>query len=283
MRGSASHQAAEREVLDSLLVPEGSTSLVPAIRIRSVHYRYPNGTEALAGLDLNVARGSINAVVGPSGCGKSTLLHLLARLAEPTSGTVEHGREEKSIRHPLTMVFQKDTLLPWLTVAGNVGLFFKFHHIAKSELKKRIEWLLDLAALTSFADAYPYQLSGGMRRRVAFLAAVAPLPGILLLDEPFSSLDEPTRVAIHQDVYEILRQLQITCLIVTHDLGEAISLSDEVTILTKRPGRVAARHQVTFGRERNMLELRQTPQYLALYGQLWHDLSLQILRSPENS
>jgi ABC-type nitrate/sulfonate/bicarbonate transport system ATPase subunit len=174
------------------------------------------------------------------------------------------------------MVFQKDTLLPWLTVAQNVALYFKFHPAPRAEVQQRVEWLLELAGLDGFERAYPYQLSGGMRRRVAFLAAVAPLPSLLLLDEPFSSLDEPTRVAIHQDVYAIVRRLGMTAVIVTHDLAEAISLCDEVVILTRRPGSVAVRHQVPFGNDRNMLELRQSTEFLALYGRVWHDLSEQL-------
>ena len=257
----------------------GASKDAPAISLRGVTYSYPNGTQALGGVDLDVANGSVHAVVGPSGCGKSTLLHILGGLSSPTGGTVRLSDAGDRERHGLTMVFQKDTLLPWLTVSGNIALYFKFHPRPKSEVDQRVQEMLTLAGLQSFAHAYPYQLSGGMRRRVAFLAAIAPQPRILLLDEPFSSLDEPTRIAIHQEVYRILRRLNMTCLLVTHDLAEAASLSDDVTILTSRPGRVAAQHRVSFGHgERNMLELRQTPTFLELYGRLWHDLSQQIQR-----
>jgi ABC-type nitrate/sulfonate/bicarbonate transport system ATPase subunit len=115
-----------------------------------------------------------------------------------------------------------------------------------------------------------------MRRRVAFLTAVAPLPRTLLLDEPFSSLDEPTRVEIHQDVLDIARKYEMTMVLVTHDLAEALSLCDEVLILSSQPGRVVSRHPVPFGPERVMLELRQTPDFLDMYGRLWRDLSEQI-------
>jgi ABC-type nitrate/sulfonate/bicarbonate transport system ATPase subunit len=119
-----------------------------------------------------------------------------------------------------------------------------------------------------------------MRRRVAFLAAVAAMPAVLLLDEPFSSLDEPTRVALHQDVLEIIRRLQMTVVLVTHDLAEAVSICDDVVILTNRPGSVARRVPIPFGRARNRFALRQTPEFLELYGLLWHDLSEQIRRRP---
>ena len=257
----------------------GASTDAPAISLRGVTFSYPNGTQALGGVDLDVGTGTVHAVVGPSGCGKSTLLHILAGLSAPTGGTVRFSEAGEKGRHGLTMVFQKDTLLPWLTVSGNIALFFRFHPMPKAQVQERVDQMLALAGLQAFAHAYPYQLSGGMRRRVAFLAAIAPQPRILLLDEPFSSLDEPTRIAIHQDVYAILRRLNMTCLLVTHDLAEASSLSDDVTILTSRPGRVATQHQVPFGKgERNMLELRQTSEFLDLYGRLWHDLSQQIQR-----
>jgi ABC-type nitrate/sulfonate/bicarbonate transport system ATPase subunit len=136
--------------------------------------------------------------------------------------------------------------------------------------------LLAMAGLEGFEKAYPYELSGGMRRRVAFITAMAAQPRLLLLDEPFSSLDEPTRVAIHQDVLEIVRRLGTSVVLVTHDLAEAASLCDRILILTARPGRVAVECDVPFGPERDMLALREQPDFLALNGRLWHDLSRQI-------
>lgn len=259
----------------------GSTSTATtmgsaALIVDDVHYSYPNGTEAVRGLDMTIPRGTVQGVVGPSGCGKSTLLHMLAGLSTPTSGNIEMRSAGATDRERLTMVFQKDTLLPWLTVSQNVAIFFKFHSAAKSEVTERVEWLLGVVGLTEFAGHYPYQLSGGMKRRVAFLSAVAPLPTILLLDEPFSSLDEPTRVAIHQDVHEIVRRLGMTVILVTHDLAEAITLCDNVAIFTARPARLAVSYDISFGNERAILALRQEPKFLELYGTLWHDLSQQI-------
>jgi ABC-type nitrate/sulfonate/bicarbonate transport system ATPase subunit len=178
------------------------------------------------------------------------------------------------------MVFQKDTLLPWLTVRDNVALYFRFNHASKASVRARVDELIELVGLTAFANAYPYQLSGGMRRRAALLAAVAPNPSVLLLDEPFSSLDEPTRVAVHQDMLRIIEQNRMTAVLVTHDIAEAISLCDEVVILTSRPGRVFRRHTIPFGRHRNVLELREERRFLDLYATLWHELSLQLVASP---
>jgi ABC-type nitrate/sulfonate/bicarbonate transport system ATPase subunit len=247
--------------------------------LRDVSFAYPNGTVAVTGITLQVPHGRRIGIVGPSGCGKSTLLALVAGLNRPTSGELEVNRQS-SDRHPVSMVFQKDTLLPWLTAEQNVNIFYRFHRPAdRAEVRRRSAELIRMAGLEGFESAYPYQLSGGMRRRVAFLAGVAARPEILLLDEPFSALDEPTRVAIHQDVFDIVRDLGMTVVLVTHDLAEAVSLCDEVLILSARPGTIVTRHEMPFGAERNMLELRQTPEFLDCYGTLWHELGLQIAAS----
>lgn len=254
-----------------------------AVSLRDVGFKYPGGgVQALSEVSLDLPRGIFVGIVGPSGCGKSTLLTLIAGLAKPTAGELAvNGADSR--RHLVTLMFQKDTLLPWLTVAENVKLFYRIHPRArpKEEINAFVDELLELAHLGSFRNFYPYQLSGGMKRRAAFLAAVVPAPEILLLDEPFSSLDEPTRITIHQDAYRIARRLNMTVILVTHDLAEAVSLCDEVVILTARPGRVCARYRVDLGFERNMLELRKTPTFLHLYAKLWEDLSVQIRASRE--
>jgi NitT/TauT family transport system ATP-binding protein len=248
-------------------------------RLRGVGFRYPNGTEALAGLDLDIRAGEVTGIVGPSGCGKSTTLALLAGLARPTAGTVEVAPPSRG-GHPLAMVFQQDTLLPWLTVEENVGLHFRFRG-GRREAKEEIAGLLEMIGLDGFARAYPKQLSGGMRRRAAFLAGIAPKPNVLLLDEPFSSVDEPSRVRIHQEVLGIVNRFRTTTVLVTHDLAEAITLSNRVVILSARPGRVIATHEIPFGEDRNVLGLRDSPEFLELYGRLWHELSAQIARSTD--
>jgi ABC-type nitrate/sulfonate/bicarbonate transport system ATPase subunit len=183
------------------------------------------------------------------------------------------------------MVSQKETLLPWLRVKDQVGLHFRLRHQQKTErVRTWVLDLLDLVGLREFQDAYPYQLSGGMRRRVAFLTAVAPLPQVLLLDEPFSSVDEPTRLVIHQDVFDITREYEITTVLVTHDLAEAMSLSDQLVIMTRGPGRVAAKHAMPFGRERDIVSLREHEEFLGLYGTLWRELGAQLdLGHPDRS
>ena len=255
------------------------------VRFRDVSFVYPNGTQALDRVSFDIEEGRVLAICGPSGCGKSSLLAVLAGIREATGGELEWSPDPTSRvggrggRHPTSMVFQKDTVLPWLTVRQNVGFFHTLNRDRRSEAADVVPDLLEMAGLSAFADAYPYQLSGGMRRRVAFITAMAARPRLLLLDEPFSSLDEPTRVAIHQDVLDIIKRLGTTVVLVTHDLAEAASLSDRVLILTNRPARIAADHEIPFGAERTVIDLRQRPDFLEVYGALWQDLSLQIQRA----
>jgi NitT/TauT family transport system ATP-binding protein len=256
-----------------------------ALSMRDVAFSYPDGTLAVENVSFSVRRGTKIGIVGPSGCGKSTLLALIGRFFEPSAGEITVTQADAK-RHPVAMVFQKDTLLPWLTVNDNIRRFYKWNpgRLDKAEVSNLVAELVELAGLGGFEKAYPYQLSGGMRRRVAFLTVVAARPETLLLDEPFSALDEPTRVAIHQDAYSIIQDFRMTTILVTHDLAEAISLCDEILILTARPGTVHERYAIPFGAERDMMELRQTPAFLEMYGSLWHELSTQIARSkPEEA
>jgi ABC-type nitrate/sulfonate/bicarbonate transport system ATPase subunit len=252
------------------------------LNVDKVSFAYPGGTQVLDNMSIAVPPGSITGVVGPSGCGKSTLLALLAGLLQPGSGRIAWSRDDaQPARHPLTMMFQKDTLLPWLTVEDNIGLHFRVSNsrLGKSEQKARIAELVHLAGLDGAERKFPYQLSGGMRRRTAFLASVAPHPRTLLLDEPFSALDEPTRIGIHQDIFNIVKREGITVLLITHDLGEAISLSDQVMVLTSQPATVFKHFDIPFGAERNFLGMREHPGFLELYGQVWEQLAVQIQRS----
>jgi NitT/TauT family transport system ATP-binding protein len=258
------------------------------VAFERVSYSYDTGVKALEDVTVAIPKGRSIGVIGPSGCGKTTLLYLLAGIYAPSEGAIawetdDSQRGRRRGRDPrLSMVFQKDTLLPWRTVTGNIELFATYNRgINRQALRERTRELIELASLHGFEDAYPNQLSGGMRRRVQFLAAVAPSPKVLLLDEPFSALDEPTRIRIHQDVFEILRVLGTTMIIATHDLAETISLCDEVIILSSRPGRIHSRHVIPFGEERNMMELRQTPEFLEIYATLWEQLRGQIERAPK--
>jgi NitT/TauT family transport system ATP-binding protein len=263
------------------------------------HVQFSYGSQVvLEDISARILPGSIVGIVGPSGCGKSTLLGVVSGLLRPDRGTVELNLD--SGRHPLSMVFQRDTLLPWLTVAENVQLFTRFRKHGRrqtiprlsnrrlSTLRKseqfdaRLDELLAIVGLTGSEAKYPYQLSGGMRRRLAFLVAVAADPELLLLDEPFSSVDEPTRIGIHQDVFRTTKLMKMTTILVTHDLAEAVSLCDRIFILRMTPSVVVHTHEIAFGDDRRMLELRETPEFLAAYARVWHDLSQEIAKGQEN-
>jgi NitT/TauT family transport system ATP-binding protein len=264
---------------------DADTRVPVLVTLDRVGFAYRDGTRAVDSVSLEVGTGRVISVVGPSGCGKSTLLGLIAGLSTPTEGAVRWGDPGSDGRTAglFTMMFQKDTLLPWLSVRANVDFGLRYQRLRREERDARLDRLLRMGGLTEFADAYPNQLSGGMRRRAAFLTSVAPFPRMLLLDEPFSALDEPTRVALHADVRAIVRELGMTVLLVTHDLAEAITLSDEVLILTRRPARVAELHRIDLGDERDVSSIRETPEFQETYARLWAGLRHQIAASASTS
>lgn len=247
-----------------------------AAQVEDVSFRYESdGRSVLEKVNLALEVGEIVSVVGPSGCGKSTLLRIIAGLLRPSSGRVQISKSPAGggIRPSCTMVFQEDTLLPWLRLETNVRLAFKFRGIHDPESEERTKHLMEMAGLADAVRLYPYQLSGGMRRRAAVVGAVAPLPRLLLLDEPFSALDEPTRIQLHSDLYRLFRQFNVTILLVTHDIGEAISLSDRVLVLSHAPARVVWECSTELGLERDMHTLRSSDRFLRLYGDLWRELN----------
>jgi NitT/TauT family transport system ATP-binding protein len=273
-------------------VPATQSPAPQLVSVRGLQYAYPNGLVAVDGLDFTVGAGEVLSIVGPSGCGKSTLLSLLAGLKQPAGGTIDWNAEivgeevpagSKPPRRRLSLVFQRDTVLPWRTVEQNVALGLDYVSISKADREERISSLLRLVRMDDFRKAYPNQLSGGMRRRVALLTGVAPLPHLLLLDEPFAALDEPTRVMVHADLLEIIYRLGLGVILVTHDLAEAITLGDRVLVLTNRPARAARVLETNLGHQRDVRAIRELPQYQTLYADTWHELWKQTstqLESP---
>ncbi len=208
------------------------------VRIEGVSHRY-GGLQALDNVSLTVRAGETLALIGPSGCGKSTLLGIVGGLLRPSSGQVLLlGKPPADCLNPLTYVFQDFALLPWRTVAQNVGLSLQPHAIPAAERQQRIASVLALTGLTEFADAYPKQLSGGMRQRVGLARALVVRPAVLLLDEPLSALDAQTRELLMEEMLSIWRQQRSTRLYVTHNLDEALRLADRIAVLSRRPGRL---------------------------------------------
>lgn len=239
------------------------------IDVSGLDYSRSSGLEVLRGIDLRLAPGEVIAVVGPSGCGKSTLLNLLAGLLTPTAGRIEHAATVASEQRWLTLMFQDETLLPWRSVERNIGFGLEQMRVPKPERARRTHELLEMVGLSDFAKSRPAELSGGMRRRAQFATCVAPLPRVLLLDEPFSALDEPTRVGLHADVLRVVYELGIGVVLVTHDIAEAVTLADRIVVLTGRPGRVLEEIPVPFGHDRDVLTMREETTYARLYKTVW--------------
>jgi NitT/TauT family transport system ATP-binding protein len=217
-----------------------------AVRLRAVTKTYDNGVAALGPLDLDVAKGEFVSLLGPSGCGKSTALRLIAGLGAPSSGTlnVSYRATRADGRHPIGFVFQEPTLMPWASVRENVRLPLKLAHAAAVDAD-RIEEALAQVGLSEFADAYPRELSGGMKMRVSLARALVTDPDILLLDEPFAALDEITRFRLNNDLLDLWRKLHKTIIFVTHSVFESVYLSQRVLVMTARPGRLASEFRIT--------------------------------------
>lgn len=208
------------------------------LELQGIGHSY-GGLTVLSDVDLAVGSGEVVALIGPSGCGKSTLLQIAGGLLRPTSGTVlQHGAPPRGCLNPLTYVFQDFALLPWRTVAGNVRLVLADHALDPAEREDRVRTALRQTNMSDFADAYPKQLSGGMRQRVGIARALAVSPAVLLMDEPLSALDAQTRELLLDEFAALFAAMRVTGLYVTHNLVEAVRLADRVVALSRRPGRI---------------------------------------------
>jgi len=251
------------------------------IRLKEVGKIYQTDTAstwAVGNVSLDIANGEFVSLVGPSGCGKSTLLNMIAGFMAPSSGSIEvDGQLVKGqILPELGYIFQKDTLLPWFTVHKNVALGLKFRSFPEEEIQRRVAALLEMGHLSAFADAYPHQLSGGMRRRVALLMSLAVEPRILLMDEPFGALDTHTKTHLHRELIEIWRNLGQTVVLVTHDLDEAITLSTRVVVLSGPPSTVLLDERIDIPHPRDVFSLRESAEFLRHYRSIWSVLGQQF-------
>ena len=212
-----------------------------AVALRGFTRTFDNGVMALGPLDLEIRTGEFVALLGPSGCGKSTALRLIAGLGAPSTGQVKVLRQhEGRARHAIGFVFQEPTLMPWTSVRENVRLPLKLAHVRKSDADARVAEALTRVGLADFADAFPRELSGGMKMRVSLARALVTDPDILLMDEPFAALDEITRFRLNDDLLSLWRNLRKTVIFVTHSVFESVYLSQRVVVMTARPGRVSA-------------------------------------------
>jgi NitT/TauT family transport system ATP-binding protein len=216
------------------------TREVPHIELRGVGKRYGAARPVLEGIDLTVRKGEFVSIIGPSGCGKSTILKLVAGLTPVTSGTLlVDGMTPANAREIVSFIFQDPTLLPWRTVAKNVGLALELDRSPRDTRARKVDALLELVGLKHVAKSYPRQLSGGMKMRVSIARALASRPRILLMDEPFAALDEMSRDRLNEELLRLREEQKWTVLFVTHSVAEAVYLSDRIIVLAPHPGRVA--------------------------------------------
>jgi NitT/TauT family transport system ATP-binding protein len=241
-------------------------------------FRPPNRApvRALSGFDIEVDEGEFLSIVGPSGCGKSTFLNVLLGLVRPDSGDVlMHGRPISGPGTDRAMVFQEFGLLPWRTVRNNIELGLELKRVPSDKRRAVAERLVALVGLAGFEAHYPHELSGGMKQRVGLARALATDPEVLLMDEPFAALDAQTRDLMQAELLRIWREARKTVLFVTHQIDEAIYLSDRVVVMSKRPGRSKRIFVIKLPRPRTY-EMRVTPEFNTLKLEIWNTLKDEI-------
>ena len=231
---------------------------------------------ALKDVSFDVNDGEFISIIGPSGCGKSTLLSIIAGLESKSSGSISlNGKEMEGSSPSIGYMLQRDCLLEWRSILSNAMFGLEIKGKTSNSDKEYVEKLLKKYSLYEFKDKYPSELSGGMRQRAALIRTLAIKPKILLLDEAFSALDYQTRIMVTNDIYSILRKEHITAIIVTHDISEAISMSDRVLVLSERPGTVKRIHNIDFEIDgRNPINCRESPKFSTYFNTLWKELNV---------
>lgn len=252
--------------------------MTPILELRNINYSYhtPEGeTKALADISFSLSPGEFTAVVGPSGCGKSTLLSLIAGLMRPESGEIFlDGAPLTENSSKIGYMLQHDHLFEWRSVYRNVVLGLEISGTLTAETRSEAEQLLEQYGLLPFAHSRPSELSGGMRQRAALIRTLLLKPELLLLDEPFSALDYQTRLTVSDDIGQIIRSSGKTALLVTHDLSEAVSLSDRIVILSKRPASITRIVPITFALEKDTpLNRRNAPEFKNYFNEIWKELN----------
>ncbi len=244
----------------------------PIVQIKNLsmnYYTLEGELEVLSDINLTLEEGKILALVGPSGCGKSTIMNILSGLIEPTQGEI-------FINGKIGYMFQRDHLLEWRTIMGNIKIGLEIQKKITDKALDSIEHLLKLYGLWEFRNNYPRELSGGMRQRVSLIRTLAVNPDILLLDEAFSALDYQTRLLVCDDITKIIRRENKTTIIVTHDISEAISMADKIAVLSKRPATIKNIHEIklTTQGEKTPLSSREAPEFKDYFNMIWKELDI---------
>jgi NitT/TauT family transport system ATP-binding protein len=254
-------------------------SVLSAVDVRVLFNQgEPEEVEAIRNISFELEKGETLAIVGPSGCGKSTLFNAIAGLIEPSAGSVvvEGKRVDRATGH-VGYMLQKDLLLPWRSVLDNILLGLEVRGAVTQADRARVLEMVHRYGLAGFESAKPAQLSGGMRQRVAFMRTLAIDPGVILLDEPFSALDFQTRLVLQAEVMAVIRERGKSVVLVTHDIGEAITMADRIVVLTNRPAQVKSVHRIDLDpEERNPIKVRSSEKYNQLFQAIWAELGIQI-------
>lgn len=240
------------------------------------HYYFSKSkaVQAIKDVSFSVEEGEFISILGPSGCGKSTILSLLANIIQPTEGIITlNGQPISSLEDSIGYMLQQDYLFPWKTIIDNVLLGPKIKKSVTSSTKKDAEQMLNEVGLYEVSDSYPDALSGGMRQRVALVRTLITDPEVLLLDEPFSALDYVTKLTLENAVSELLVAYKKTTVLVTHDIGEAISMSDRIIIMNANPGSICKIYEVPFElRNERPFDVRRHPKYQLIFDKIWNEL-----------
>ena len=264
-----------------------TTTAAVCLRNIARHFTSPGGASytAVQNINLDIAPGTFVSIVGPSGCGKSTVLNMAAGLMAPSDGTVEiFGERLIGINRRASYMFQQDALLPWKSVAGNIALGLDFRGSDRPKTNEQVMHWIETVGLKGFGDSYPYQLSGGMRKRVAMAQCWIVDPDIVFMDEPFGALDVHTRLRMESEILNLWGASRKTVVFVTHDLEEAISLSDRVVVLSAGPGStIVGTYPVDLPRPRNLIDIKTDPHFSYLYRSIWSDLRKEVLKSYERN
>jgi NitT/TauT family transport system ATP-binding protein len=241
-----------------------------------------NDVLALENVSLGIQKGDFVTFVGPSGCGKSTLLNMVAGLQQPTSGEIRyHGESVSDVNTNVGYITQHDSIFPWRTVEANIQLPLEIRNVPKSDRKEMVQSMIDLVGLTGFEKSYPSQLSGGMRKRVGLARTLIYNPEALLLDEPFGALDAQLTLTLQAELLQIWERTHTTMVFVTHDLGEAIALSNRVVVFTGRPGKIKFIKDIDIPRPRDVFRMRFSTRFGELYEEIWDSLKEEVVKGED--
>jgi len=260
--------------------------MIPALALENISCTFISRDDrsqrytALKDTTLVAAEGEFVCVVGPTGCGKSTLLNVAAGLLQPSSGSVKIGGETLTgVNRRAGYLFQAEALMPWRSALDNVIVGLEFRGVARAEAGERGNDWLQRVGLSGFGGRYPHQLSGGMRKRVSLAQTFILNPQILLMDEPFSALDVQTRQLMENELLDLWSAERKSVVFITHDLEEAIALSDRVVVLSAGPEtRPIGEYRIDLERPRDVSEIRLTPRFLELHAQIWHTMKEEVLK-----